>query len=142
MEHSPSPTGPATLVAGFSGISSDDALRVVGYIEAALAHSGGTHHASDVVDAIISGRMQLWLAPSSAVVTSIIRYPRMMACQLFLVGGSLRELLAIEPQIATWAREMGCGRLECGGRAGWLRVLPRLGWEPSNGMTKGLADGL
>jgi len=125
-------------VAGFSGISFDDAQRVVGYIEAALAHSGGTHLPSDVVDSIIAGRMQLWLAPRSAVVTSIVRYPRLMACQLFLVGGDLRELLSIEPQIAAWAREQGCTRMECGGRAGWLRVLPKLGWAPSNGMTKGI----
>jgi GNAT superfamily N-acetyltransferase len=100
------------------------------WIEAALAHAGGTHAIEDVARLIETGRAQFWPGPGCAVVTEIYDYPRLRACNIWLVGGDLKALLALEPRVEAWARAQGCARLLGGGpRAGWTRALKPRGWR-------------
>ena len=50
--------------------------RCRGWIDAALEYGGGTHIYEDIVEAIVEGRMQLWPAKDSCLITEIIVYPR------------------------------------------------------------------
>jgi GNAT superfamily N-acetyltransferase len=101
------------------------------FIAAALAHAGGTHDIDDVAHLIARGRAQFWPGRRCAVVTEFYDYPKLKACNLWLLGGDLRELLRMRPVIEAWAREQGCTRMLGGGpRRGWTRLLGPLGYRP------------
>lgn len=97
--------------------------RCRGWIEGALAHAGGTHTADDILEGIRLGRYQFWPGEAAACVTEFVTYPRLLALNLFLVGGDMAELLARLPDVEAWAKERGCSRVQCAGRFGWERVL-------------------
>jgi hypothetical protein len=101
--------------------------RCLPWIEAALDRTGGTHDAADVLDAVNRGDMQFWPGRACALVTELIRYPRLLACNYFLVGGDMAELLEMQASVEAWARTQGCTRMQCAGRFGWRRVLK--GWS-------------
>ncbi len=101
------------------------------YVQAALAHAGGTHDIKDVARLIALGRAHFWPGRRCAVVTEFYDYPRLKACNLWLLGGDLRELLALRPGIEAWAQGQGCTRILGGGpRRGWERALRALGYRP------------
>lgn len=101
------------------------------YVEAALAEAGGTHGIDDVARLIAEGRAHFWPGRRCAVVTEFYDYPRLKACNMWLLGGDLRELLAMRPVIEAWARGQGCARVVGGGpRRGWERVLRGSGYRP------------
>lgn len=106
-------------------------VRCSPYIEAALAHAGGTHDIEDVRAGIEAGDFHLWAGQRCAVVTEIIDAPRLKTLNFWLLGGDLRELLHMRPVIEHWAREHGCGRVIGGGVHGaWARVLKSAGYRP------------
>lgn len=98
------------------------------WIEAALAHSGGTHDFDDVARGIIEGRMQLWPAPRGCAVTEIVVYPKKTVLNVFLAGGELDQILDGIESVAAWGRAQGCEGLSLAGRRGWERVLKSRGW--------------
>jgi hypothetical protein len=105
--------------------------RCLPYVEAALARAGGTHEIEDVERLIGEGWAHFWPGRRCAVVTELYRYPRLTACNLWLMGGELKELLALRPHIEDWARAQGCTRILGGGpRRGWARVLAPVGYKP------------
>ena len=110
------------------------------HIAEALREAGGTHELMDVVNAIDSRAMQLWLGERSTVVTQLVKYPRLQAVELFAAGGDLDELVAFVPQISAAARAAGATRLQMGGRRGWERVAERLGWRKQFHAYKELAN--
>jgi GNAT superfamily N-acetyltransferase len=106
-------------------------IRCRPYIEAALARAGGTHGVDDVARLVEQGRAHFWPGRRCAVVTEFYLYPRVKACNLWLLGGDLRELLQLRPAIEAWAKAQGCARILGGGpRRGWERVLKPLGYRP------------
>ncbi len=101
------------------------------FIEAALARAGGTHGIEDVATLIAQGRAHFWAGRRCAVVTEFYDYPRLKACNYWLLGGDLKELLRLQPAIEAWARAQGCTRMLGGGpRRGWERVLAKMGFRP------------
>ena len=103
------------------------------YLEAALEHAGRTHGIEDVAQLVSQGRAQFWPGAQCAVVTEFYDYPKLRACNFWLLGGDLTELLDMLPAIEAWARAQGCTRMLGGGpRVGWGRVLAprgyRAGW--------------
>jgi len=82
----------------------------------------GTHWPADVLDTLIEGRTQLWIGERSALVTEIVVYPRLKACNIWLAGGDLEEVVEMQRSVAEGARARGCTRLELKGRPGWLRT--------------------
>jgi hypothetical protein len=105
-------------------------LRCRPYIEAALKQAGGTHAIDDVVQRIAQGGAHFWPGRRCAVVTEFYDYPRLRACNLWLLGGDLRELMRMRPAIEAWAETQGCTRILGGGpRRGWARLLEPAGYR-------------
>lgn len=103
--------------------------RCRGYIEAALEYTGGTHTIEDVEEGIARGELHFWPGKRCAVVTEVVDYPRMRVLNLFLCGGDLDELKAMQPCFLSFAEFLGCRKLTLGGRLGWERALKSLGWQ-------------
>lgn len=101
----------------------DEWARCADWIAGALERAGGTHTVEDVREAVECGEMQFWPGERCALVTELMRYPRLLACNYFLVGGDMSEIVAMQPSVEAWARSQGCERMQCAGRFGWRRVL-------------------
>ena len=105
--------------------------RCQAHIEAALAQAGGTHGIDDVARLIGAGRAHFWPGERCAVVTEFYDFPQLKACNLWLLGGDLSELMRMRPAIEAWARAQGCARILGGGpRRGWRRLLAPHGYRP------------
>ena len=98
-------------------------------LEKALERGGGTHTLADVVALIREDKAQWWDWRDGMVVTEVHDYPRRKAVHYWLVGGALRDCLALEHEINPWAIERGCSVATASGRRGWSRVLPASGWH-------------
>ena len=97
----------------------------------AIARSAGRWDLGAVIDFLQSGNMDLWVVyrgPDmlAAVVTQIIRYPRMKVCSIpFLGGKRMKDWLYLVEEIEQWAKDQGCKEMESAdARNGkWLPVL-------------------
>jgi hypothetical protein len=99
--------------------------RCAPFIQRAIDRTDGLFELHHVRDDVLSGAAQLWPAPNAALVTRIEVYPTgIKACNEWLAGGDLDELLKIEPEVAAWAKDkIGCDRIYLAGRKGWIRIL-------------------
>lgn len=104
----------------------------------ALEHTHGTHEIVDLLDQIGQGRLQLWLGERCAAVSEILTFPRRRALNVFLAGGSLREMKAMRPGVEAFARAHACDEVMFSGRLtasakkaiGWSRAAD--GYEPTH----------
>lgn len=100
-----------------------------------LKHSNGAT-IEEVRADIAAGRAQMWPGQKSVAVTHFHEAKEMV---LWLVGGDMRELLEMERSVEAYAREQGCTRMVAeGGRDGWTRVLPRVGYVEKRVLVKDL----
>ena len=102
--------------------------------ERALAHAGNTHSVADVLDRVRENRAACWPNGDSVVVTEVLVFPRLRACNYWIVAGSLHECAELQPTIDAWAIEQGCSVATATGRMGWLRLANTpLGaaWRPA-----------
>ena len=99
------------------------------WIEDALEYSGGTHTFDDIAELIGKGRLQLWPAKKSCIVTEITVYPRKKVLHVFLGGGDLDEILDMHQSVVQWAKDQGCSSLTMTGRKGWVKALKDDGWK-------------
>ncbi len=83
---------------------------------------------AELLEDILSGRAQLWAGEAAAMVTQRVCEDGVRRLHVWLRGGDLAQLLAMRPGIEAWARGQGCKRITIDGRAGWSRVLRRLGY--------------
>lgn len=105
--------------------------RAAPWLEAALAHAGGTHRLSDVRAIVDSGEARAWFGDRAALVALIEDEPCERRLLIWLAGGDLDELVArLRPEAESWGREHGCGRVLIIGRAGWERALAPEGYAP------------
>lgn len=93
------------------------------WIEAALEYAGGSHTIEDVRELVEAGKVLLLTGENSALVVEIVQQPRLSVFHVWLAGGDLAELLAIEKTFDAMARTLGCSKISISGRAGWERVL-------------------
>ena len=112
----------------------NEILRCRPWIEAALEYSHGTHEFIDVVDAILSGKMQLWSNEHGCAVTEVIDYPRKRMLHVFLAGGSKEAISDLSEPALKWAKDIGCSDLTLTGRKGWTKALKNDGWTTSHVM--------
>jgi hypothetical protein len=104
--------------------------KLLNALERALEDAGCTHDLyEDVAPAIACGRAQYWQNDGAAVVTEVIRFPRVKTVNYWLIGGELEAVIALTPQIESWARKVGCTRATALGRAGWGGYAERHGWQ-------------
>ena len=99
------------------------------WIELALEYGGGTHLFSDIVTSIVEGKMQLWPAKDSCLVTEITVFPRKKVLHVFLGGGNLEEIISMHDSVIQWAKDQGCESLTMTGRHGWSKALKKNGWK-------------
>lgn len=100
-----------------------DVSRYRPQIEAALVYADATHAYDDVARMIAAGELQLWPGPASCIVTEIVRHPQKTLCNVFLAGGTLREIRAMAPILYDWARSQGASYMTFTGRPGWARTF-------------------
>lgn len=105
-------------------------LRCRQWIEDALEYSGGTHSFEDVVQGIVSGRMQLWPDLRGCAVTEIVLYPKKSVLHVFLAGGEMQTIINMIDSAITWGKAQGCTSMTLAGRHGWSRVLAKYGYKP------------
>lgn len=105
-------------------------------IDEALAYCGGLFVLEDVYHDLLDGEQTLWLALQDGEIIgcttlSIIQYPRERTlCYKWLGGKDVTLWLAEGHRVcSSYARELGCTRLECFGRSGWKKFLENLGWR-------------
>ena len=107
----------------------EELMRCRPWIEAALGYSGGTHDFRDVVDGVLSGKLQLWAGEKGCAVTEIIVYPKRKVLHTFLAGGEMDQILDFQESAAEFGRMNGCTKMTIAGRKGWTRVLKAHDWE-------------
>lgn len=83
----------------------------------------------EVLNDLLLNRAQLWRGERSAMVTTLNAAPEPYL-MVWLGGGDLRELLAMQPMVASWAKQQGAQVARINGRAGWARALKAIGFEP------------
>ena len=100
-----------------------------------LKHSNGAT-IDEVRGDLAAGRAHFWPGQQSVAVTHFHEAREMV---LWLVGGDMRELFEMEKSAEAFARAKGCTRMVAeGGRDGWARVLPRIGYTETRVMVKDL----
>ena len=100
------------------------------WIEDALSYGGGTHTFEDVIEGVMSGHMQLWSGETACAVTEIIVFPKKKVLHVFLAGGSMDEIIAMNESAMIWGKAQGCKDMTISGRKGWERVLKNHGYKP------------
>jgi len=111
------------------------AERVKPHLARMASGSGGRYEVYDLMHAITSGQMQLWLALEGAdilcaMMTQLIVYPRMRALRCIgVVGHRPRRWMHLLERVEQCAREhMGCAVMESLHQPGHERLLRTGGW--------------
>ena len=107
----------------------DELKRCRQWIEDALAYSGDTHDFVHIVDGLIEGKFQFWSNEECCVITEVIDYPKKRVLHIFLAGGKLDHIRALEEKAVQWAKSIGCSAFTLTGRKGWEKALKNDGWE-------------
>lgn len=95
------------------------------WLEAALKRSGEGLTLDFVAAEVSAGRV--WLMRGAQSVLAL--KPDGEALHVWLAGGELGEVMAMEVAVTASARDAGFKRLTVGGgRRGWSRVLKARGW--------------
>lgn len=102
------------------------------WIQAALDKGDDTHDLIHIYDGLINTSFQLWSNDKCCVITEIIDYPKKRVLHIFLAGGSLEGIRALEEDAIQWAKSIGCTDFTLSGRKGWLRALKDNGWKDLN----------
>ena len=90
--------------------------------EKALRQAGDTHTIDDVLERVRERKAVCWPHGDSVIVTEVLVFPRLRACNYWIVSGTLDECAAMQPDIDQWARSEGCSIATATGRMGWLRL--------------------
>lgn len=83
----------------------------------------------EVLNDLLLNRAQLWRSERAAMVTSLNDGPEPYVL-VWIGGGDLRDLLAMQPVVASWAKQQGAKAARINGRKGWARALKRIGFVP------------
>lgn len=100
-------------------------------IEAALKYGGGTHLFEDVADAVVDGRMQMWVNGETVAITEIIVYPRKKVLHVFIGSGKRKELFEMIESAWQWGQSIGCTGMTLAGRKGWMKLMGKFGFKPT-----------
>ena len=91
---------------------------------AAIAETKGTHTEDDILTGLVTGSYKLWRKNGSGIVTDFAVYPRMKVINVFLAGGSLKDILPLQTEVENYGRKMGCQRATLlAVRDGWQRAV-------------------
>lgn len=83
-----------------------------------------THRKEHVWAAIEAGDAQLWTNDTAAAVSEIAVYPTgLRALNVWLAGGDLSGVKALDAEIDAYAKLKNCGARTIMGRRGWVKAL-------------------
>lgn len=106
------------------------------FLEEALGRGHGEHNLEQVLDEVLERRMQLWgvVDPTgivAALTTRVVSHPGLRVLQIAYLGGSGIDEWGEElhEKMREFARMKNCERIEICGRLGWLKKLPKVGYE-------------
>jgi hypothetical protein len=94
-----------------------------------LDRMGGLYLASDIINLVQEGRMQMFAEGDSIAVTQISLYPRAKVLEILAVVGDLDELRVLHDRLLIFAAEIGASVIQAFGRKGWLPDAERRGWK-------------
>jgi hypothetical protein len=104
--------------------------KVRGYIARAVEHSGGRFTPEDVLESVVDGTYQLWIAFEGQDVVGVTatfftEYPRCKVLTVTFTGGErLREWSHLMLNtLRAWGKDHGCDRIESVGRPGWAKIF-------------------
>lgn len=107
-------------------------MRVESILQPAIDLNNGLYHSEDILRELVSGQYQLFVSKHSALVTTVMPYPRGTVLHLFLAGGNLKELEQLYLESEEYARYMNCKSITLSGRLGWQKTfLKEYGMKPS-----------
>jgi hypothetical protein len=86
----------------------------------------------EVINELLINHAQLWRGERSAMVTQLVR-AEVPNITVWLGGGDLSDLLALQPGVEAWARQQGAQEARINGRTGWSRALRDTGFEEHDG---------
>jgi len=109
---------------------------VEGWIAAGLAAHGAPISMDQVRTEIEADRARLWVGEGCAAVAGFQVPLGVLEYHIWVGGGDLAGLKALEQQITDYAVANRCARVIVHGRRGWLRALP--GYSPAAMYTKEL----
>ncbi len=84
----------------------------------------GTHNEDDIIAGLFTSQFKLFRAGSSGVVVDITVFPRMKCLNIFLIGGTLEEIMPLRAELEKYREAQGCKRITgLAVRKGWERFL-------------------
>lgn len=120
----------------------DKAVESLPTIKKALPYTDDLWTLEDIGEAVMGGRMQMWVHGDSVAVTQLEVYPTKLLAHIFLGAGILSEMHELLLQIEQWATDVGADKLVVSGRKGWVRDLMQYGFkEASVTISKELSNG-
>jgi hypothetical protein len=112
--------------------------QVIPYLKVSEEWTRGRSNIDDILNFILSGRMQLWVVLEDQqihghLITEVKDYPR---CKMFVVQYCAMEphvLASVEDQMQefaeAYARKTGCAGIEFVGRPGWTKSMKKYGYD-------------
>jgi len=108
---------------------------IEGYMKRAAKYTYGRFEAEDIKEGLLKQPQQLWIAFDDkkiygAVVTEVIKYPRMTALTAHFLAGIQFETWK-EPMlkiVQQFGKDNGCKLIDSYGRPGWERVWANYGY--------------
>lgn len=98
-------------------------MRVESILQPAIDLNNGLYHSEDILRELVSGQYHLFTSEHSALVTTVIAYPRGDVLHLFLAGGNLEELEQLYLESEKYAKYMNCKSITLSGRLGWQKTF-------------------
>lgn len=106
--------------------------KIAPWVAGAVEATGGTHTVADLVEAVMAGKINLFVGERCFCATEFVNYPRRRVLNVFLAGGDLAEKDRLEPLIEAWARGGGAEEIVFSGklskaarrRIGWAKACP------------------
>jgi len=107
-------------------------------VDAACERSGGRYKVDDVLQFIMTDKMQLWIMMEDSVVygvalAEIITFPHLRECRvLAATGHDVHKWAHFIGRAEEWAKERGCTKLVAITRPGWEKIMKPFGYEKNH----------
>ena len=96
-------------------------MRVESILKPAIDLNNGLYESEDILRSLIAGEYHLFTSDNSALVVTVMPYPRKTVLHIFLAGGNLEELEELYKETEQFAKYMNCSSITLMGRFGWRR---------------------
>jgi len=107
-----------------------DRRRLLAKLNEALTDAGLFYTFDDLVELARKRLVAVHQENDAIAISEIRRHPRGSELNLIAAAGTLRDVLALEPQLEALAREQGAMRMVTHGRPAWRPIAAKLGWHP------------